>query len=180
MHRLQNLSDLVAKRNSVSTEISAVIGRPAQLGHLGEFIASVLFDITLEASANNKGFDGRFTCGPLTGRTVDVKTYAKREGIIDLRTKDVPDYYLVLSGPIGPAASSKGQDRPWLLSSIHLFDAPELISSLQLRSIKIGVAASVAKHYWDAAEVFPKPNCDLVELTAEKRTWLGSFAAPSI
>lgn len=175
MEILRNLSALVAKRNSISTEISAVIGRPAQLGHLGEFIASALFDIKLETAANNKGFDGRFSQGFLSGKTVDVKTYAKREGIIDLRTQDLPDYYLVLSGPIGLAGSSKNQDRPWLISGIHLFDAANLVSSLQSRGNKIGVAASVAKSYWDAAEIYPRQNCNLIVLNAEQRAWLAAF-----
>ena len=178
MQNLQLLSALIAKRNAISAEISAVIGRPAQLGHLGEFIASVLFDITLEASANNKGFDGRFAFGSLAGKTVDIKTYAKREGIIDLRTRDLPDFYLVLTGPIAPAASSKGQDRPWLLAGIYLFDAPTLVDSLLSRGTKVGVAASVAKCYWDKAEIFPKQSCKLIELKPEHRAWLDSFASP--
>lgn len=91
LHRLDGLSELVAEHNAVSTRIAAILGRPAQLGHLGEFVASVLFDIQLESSANNKGFDGRFKGGALAGRSVDIKTYAKREGIMDLRMEDLPD-----------------------------------------------------------------------------------------
>ena len=137
MNRLDELSALVAQRNAVSSEIAAILGRPAQLGHLGEFVASELFAIALEAAANNKGFDGRFTSGPLAGKSVDVKTYAKREGIIDLRTKDLPDYYLILSGPRGPAASSKGQDRPWVIDGIDVFDANALVASLLTRKLKV-------------------------------------------
>jgi hypothetical protein len=36
-------------------------------GHLGEWIASVVFDIELESSASAKGIDGRFRSGPLRG-----------------------------------------------------------------------------------------------------------------
>ena len=179
MDRLGQLSALVAERNATSTKIAAIIGRPAQLGHLGEFIASELFGIALEASANNKGFDGRFTYGALTGKTVDVKTYAKREGIVDLRTADLPDYYLVLSGPPGPASSSKGQDRPWLLSGIHLFNAAELVAALQSRNLKVGVAASVARVHWDAAEVYPRCACRLLSLTEQQCEWLSGFGVSS-
>ncbi|MEP6833719.1 MAG: hypothetical protein ABJB74_10000, partial [Gemmatimonas sp.] len=155
MHRLDELSDLVAKRNAISTEIAAILQRPAQLGHLGEFVASVLFDIELEFSANNKGFDGRFRSGVLAGKSVDVKTYAKREGIIDLRLMDLPDYYLILSGPRAPASSSRGQDRPWLIEGIHLFEARVLVDSLTAKKLKVGVAASVAGPLWNASEVYP-------------------------
>ena len=60
---LNRLAELVAQRNAVSAEISALTGRPAQLGHLGEFIAAGVFDIALEDTAVNKGFDGRFRSG---------------------------------------------------------------------------------------------------------------------
>ena len=175
MKRLNGLSELVARRNAISTEIAAILGRPAELGHLGEFIASVLFDIALEPSATNRGFDGRFTKGLLSGKTVDVKTYAKREGIIDLRTKDLPDYYLVLSGPRSAAATSKGKGRPWVIDGIHLFDAKELVSSLLSRGLRVSVATSVAAHYWTAAEVYPKQTCKLLELRPDQRSWVEAF-----
>lgn len=175
MERLRQLSLLIADRNRISTKITEIIGRPAQLGHIGEFIASELFDVSLEISANNKGFDGRFNHGQLAGKTVDVKTYAKREGIIDLRTSDLPDYYLILSGPVAPASSSRGQDRPWLLSGVHLFNANELVTTLQSRGLRIGVATSVARSYWDKAEIYPKQHCDLISLNDEQRAWLHGF-----
>lgn len=175
MDRLKQLSALIAERNSISTKIAAIIGRPAHIGHLGEFIASELFEIDLEDSANNKGFDGRFTNGPLAGKTVNVKTYSKREGLIDLKTTDLPDYYLVLSGPRGPATSSKGQDRPFLLAGVHLFNASELVQELLSRNLKVGVATSVAARYWDAAEVYPTNRCDLLVLNEQQCDWLKGF-----
>ena len=175
MKRLDGLSELVARRNVVSTEIAAILGRPTQLGHLGEFVASELFDIELEASANNKGFDGRFRQGLLAGKSVDVKTYAKREGIMDLRVQDLPDYYLILSGPRAPAASSKGQDRPWVIDGVHLFDAKALVESLLSRRLKVGIAASVAASYWLAAEVYPTHTCKLLDIRDDQRAWLESF-----
>ena len=44
-----------------------IVGRPALIGHVGEYIASRVFGIALEHSAANKGYDGRFTDGPLAG-----------------------------------------------------------------------------------------------------------------
>jgi hypothetical protein len=67
MHELQKLADLIRKRKDIETEITQVIGRPAQIGHLGEYIASMIFDIALEASAVNKGYDGTFRSGSLAG-----------------------------------------------------------------------------------------------------------------
>ena len=109
---IAKLAALLHTRNAVAKEITALIDRPAQIGHVDEFIAAQVFDIALELSATNKGFDGRFRSGALAGKTVDVKWYARREGIIDLRLDDLPDYYLILTGPYGAYATSRGEDRP--------------------------------------------------------------------
>lgn len=58
---LKNLSeraDLSRKRNEVDAEIARVIGRPAVLGHVGEYIAAEVFGIVLESSATSKAIDG--------------------------------------------------------------------------------------------------------------------------
>jgi hypothetical protein len=47
-------------------------------GHLGEWIASQIFDIQLEASAVTAAVDGRFRGGPLAGRSANVKWYLKK------------------------------------------------------------------------------------------------------
>lgn len=73
VERLKRLAQLIATRNAVSKQITQLMGRPAQIGHVGEFIAAQAFDIALEASAVNKGFDGRFRSGPFTGCTIDIK-----------------------------------------------------------------------------------------------------------
>ena len=78
-------------------------------------------------------------------------------------------------GPRAPAASSKGQDRPWVIDGIHLFDAQMLVESLLSRSLKVGIAASVAAAYWVAAEVYPSPTCKLLEVRDDQRVWLESF-----
>jgi hypothetical protein len=48
-------------------------------GHLGEWIASQVFDIALEVSAVAEGIDGVFRSGALEGSMVNVKWYLKRE-----------------------------------------------------------------------------------------------------
>jgi hypothetical protein len=71
---LKTLSELLDQRNRVDRGIAQVLKRPAEGGHIGEFIASRVFDITLEPSAARRGFDGRFVSGALAGRTVKHQT----------------------------------------------------------------------------------------------------------
>jgi hypothetical protein len=98
MNDLENLSELIKKRNTIEREISRIIQRPAFSGHLGEYIASKIFDIDLNASATQKGHDGIFKSGMLQGKSVNVKLYSKRESLLDISLDSAPDYYLVLSG----------------------------------------------------------------------------------
>lgn len=174
--KLTTLAALIDERNEVSSRITALTGRPAQIGHLGEFIAAEVFDIALEQSATNKGFDGRFRTGPLAGKTVDVKWYPKREGIVDLRLRDLPDFYLVLAGPISPPASSRDEARPWLIEGLYLFDARALVDSVASRGIRVGIATSVASEYWQAAEVFPRSLCPTFELQPDQFAALALFS----
>lgn len=99
MNNLEQLAELIRKRNALEREIKALIGRPAAIGHIGEYIAATVFDIALEESATQKGIDGHFTDGPLKDRTVNIKWYARREGLLDITPDGLPDYYLVLTGP---------------------------------------------------------------------------------
>lgn len=172
---LTRLADLLATRNQISKQIAAVIGRPDEKGHLSEFIASQVFDIALEPSAVNKGFDGRFSSGSLAGMTVDVKYSAKRDGLINLRRDALPDYYLVLTGPAGAATTSRGKDRPWLIEAVYLFEARVLIDALKHRGVKIGDATSVAQEYWRRAELYPSPSGGPLTLTPDQCEALALF-----
>jgi hypothetical protein len=176
MEDLKKLAELIHKRNEVSAEITKIIGRPAQIGHLGEYIASRSLDIRLEISAVNKGFDGRFSKGPLAGKTVDVKWYAKKQGIVDLRLEDLPDYYLVLTGPHSTQLSSRGDDRLWSIDSVYLFDAPTLVDRLKGRGLKVGIAASVSKEFWEEAEIYPQNKSQRLVLDVQQRQMLAMFA----
>ena len=117
-----------------------------------EWIAQEIFRVTLEENAVQKGFDGRFADGPLVGKTVNVKWYGKREGLLDINPAGVPDYYLVMTGPKAVAMTSKGQTRPLVITEVFLFDAPALVKRLP----RLGVAASVRQHEWEAARVYPE------------------------
>lgn len=83
MHDVQlvrRAAELLRDRNAIDADLARIIARPVTAGHLGEWIASVVFDIELESSASAKGIDGRFRTGPLHGRTVNVKWYMKHQG----------------------------------------------------------------------------------------------------
>ena len=173
--QLRRLASLVKQRNAVDQEITGVLGRPALTGHLGEFIAARVFQIALLESASHKGIDGHFTNGPLAGRSVDVKFYTKNEGILDITLNAPPDFYLVMTGPRTQAESSRGTTRPWVISSVFLFDASDLVHRLNRRGVKIGIATSVARHFWDDAEIYPRPSNPVLRPTPEQRSLLEMF-----
>jgi hypothetical protein len=75
---LRKIASLLRERNVIDEKIAAVIHRPMTAGHLGEWIASQVFDIELATSAVAAAIDGRFRAGPLQGHTVNVKWYLKR------------------------------------------------------------------------------------------------------
>lgn len=60
---LAHIAALLRERNSIDASIAKVIDRPVTAGHLGEWIAAKIFDIELEESATNQGFDGHFRSG---------------------------------------------------------------------------------------------------------------------
>ena len=156
MSNLKQISSLLARRNAIDEKIAALIGRPAISGHVGEWIAQEIFKVKLAKSANRKGFDGRFTGGPLAGQTVNVKWYSKREGLLDINPASVPDNYLVLTGPKAEATTSKGQTRPLVITEVFLFDASALVEQFKVQKSRLGVAASVRQHEWKTARVYPK------------------------
>ena len=174
-HReLEPLAMFIKQRNEIDKDISEIIGRPAERGHIGEFVAAEIFGIELHESAVHKGSDGIFRRGRLLGRTVNIKSYGKREGILDMKREDPPDFYLVLTGPKTVAMSSRDTTRPWVISSVFLFDHNELISRL---NVKIGVATSIRHHFWEEAEIYPNPNNGMLVLNPEQRSMLDMFSS---
>ncbi len=176
MAGLDELAALIHERNSWEERISAIIGRPASIGHLGEFIASAIFGIRLAANANHKSIDGWFEHGPLEGRSVNVKWYAKRERLLDMCVESGPDFYLVLAGPSEPNVTTHGP-RPWLIESVYLFEDTVLRG---LVSSKIGVATSVRHEVWERHQIFPNQNPALMALTDVQLRTLRSFGQPKI
>ena len=151
----EHVVQLLHTRNAVDQEISRIIQRPMSTGHLGEWLASRIFGIDLHPSATHTGSDGVFADGPQAGRTVNIKWYSKRENLLDISTVGPPDTYLVMTGPPSAAASSRGALRPLCVENVYLFDHDEVVAALTARGTKIGIASSLVKAQWTAAEVFP-------------------------
>ncbi len=175
--KIQELATLIGERNAVAMRITAVIRRPAQIGHVGEYIASRVFDIELEQSAATKGIDGVFGSGALVGRTANIKFYAKRENLLDIRPDAVADYYLVMTGPKTSTMTSRGEVRPWHIDSVFLFGGPTLVDHLKARSVKVGVATSVVTEQWNRAEIYPRSVNPLYQLNNEQKEMLGLFCS---
>jgi hypothetical protein len=87
-----------------------------------------------------------------------VKWYLKREGLLEMSSSPVLDYYLVLTGPASAAASSRESIRPWSVDAVHLFDAHRLYDDQPARGVKKGAASSVLRSQWDAAEIYPRDD----------------------
>ena len=94
-------------------------------------------------------------CLVLAGKSVNIKMYGKREGLLDIGEEYVPDYYLVLAGPKATQLTSKGATRPWVIEEVFLFDGPALVGRLRARGVKLGVATSVVLAEWEATRIYP-------------------------
>ncbi len=172
---LKRLADLLRRYNAFGDEIAGLIGRPAERGHVGEYIAASVFHLTPERSARKRAHDGTFATGALAGHTVNVKWYGKQEGVLDLHARRPPEYYLALTGPVGSAVSSRGATRPWVIQFVYLFDSKHLLADLRARGVKIRTGSSVRRELWTAAEIYPEPQNTTLVLCQEQRDLLALF-----
>lgn len=175
MEAIELLAELLRTRNAVEQQITAIIGRPALIGHIGEYIAAQIFDIALQDSASFKSIDGYFQSGELAGKSVNIKWYAQQQGILDITPAALPDYYLVLAGPKSTAGTSRGKTQPWLITSVYLFDAVRLVAALQQQGGKIGIATSVRRMFWQEAEIYPQQRNTELILSDDQRYRLSLF-----
>ncbi|HSH76919.1 MAG TPA: hypothetical protein VLA19_00115 [Herpetosiphonaceae bacterium] len=175
MDDLYRLAELLKAKNAIDNLIAALTNRPALIGHTGEYIASIIFGIKLQKSAAHKASDGHFVGGSLNDRAVNIKWYTKHDRIIALSTGEQPDDYLVLTGPKTAPVSSVGTTRPWVIESVFLFDAKELVSTLLAQGTKLSVATGVPKALWTAAEIYPVQHNQRLVLSDEQRTQLALF-----
>ena len=173
MSDLPWLASLLKSRNTIDSKISALIGRSAQVGNVGEYIAATIFGIALDESGKHRGYDGHFTHGPLAGHTVDVQWHPRRDGQLNIKLDALPDYYLVLTGP---ETSSPGIANPWLIESVFLFNASELFNALRERGVQLGNGTSVTGPLWERAEIYPVPRNTRLTLSEEERKLLILFS----
>jgi hypothetical protein len=176
MDNLTQLAKLIDERNQTERAITALIGRPAAIGHIGEYIAARIFNIELNENAAHKGSDGYFRDGLLQGKTVNIKWYAFQEGLLDLTPEYLPDTYLVLAGKKSSVMISRGRVRPWSIEKVFLFDARALVNELTRASVKMGIATSVRKLLWEEAEIYPAGQNKVLLLSQSQRDALALFS----
>jgi len=144
----QVVSKCIKQRNMIELEVSKITKRPFIIGHIGEYIASEIFDIKLNASATEKISDGIFSSGKFQNKSVNIKYYSRKGRGLDLSSTVHPDYYLVLMG------SSKSKEScPWDIENVYIFESKTLLGYLN-KKVKIGIATSVKKEYWESALVY--------------------------
>lgn len=175
-HELARLAELIRCRNQVEREISAVIGHPPALGHLGEYIAARVFPICLIKNTAHQSIDGYFCQGSLAPCSVNIKWYAVREGLLDISPGFLPDYYLVMTGP-PPTLTAQLQirSRPWVIHAVYLFDANELVDNLEERGVRVGASSSIRRDLWEAAEIYPNSVNSLYTLSPGQHELLQQY-----
>ena len=175
MDELKTLGELIKTKNGIESQISQIIGRPGLQGHIGEFIASKIFDLELHEDATKRGSDAVFKSGSIAGKNVNIKWYAKRENSLDINSVDPAEYYMVLTGPKSSMGSSRGSDRPLVINHVFLFESEKLISQLKKRAVKIGITTSITQEQWNDAEIFPNQRNNLLLVTEKQKDLLGYF-----
>ncbi|SCL24217.1 hypothetical protein [Micromonospora inyonensis] len=171
---LRQLAELLRAREELDDQITALIGRPAHPGNIGEFIAARVFDIDLASNAVQAGYDGVFRSGPLAGQTVNVKNYGDALSGLDISSHPC-DYYLVLSSRPQPLGNTR--HHRWGIAAVYLFDAHQLRETLTDRGVKIGTATSIRLADLHAAQVFPATNpAGPLLLSPEQAALLSLFA----
>src|SRR5439155_27382410 len=152
----------------------ALTGRSARPADVGEFIASLVFDIALADSATQAGHDGACRSGPLERRTVNVKMYGDTRDGIDISGHPC-DFYLVLTGPSRTSAGV--HHRSWRIAAAYLFDMTVLLPTLQSRGVMIGTATSLRKHDLQESQLYPVASRFApLRLSAEQSALLSLFA----
>ena len=157
---LARLAGLLREKVDADRAVSNLIGRRCSDGNIGEFIASIVFNIRLEQSQSKAGMDGRFQSGPFVGSSVNVKTYKDGNKGLDINPKYVPDYYLVLTG-VPPGFQVK----------VFLFEAFPLIAELKRRGRKIQTNTSLKQEDWGNAFDYAASTL----LTDKQRVFLHLF-----
>ncbi len=171
--QLDALSGLLRARDALNL-ITALIGRPASTGNLGEFIAARVFDIHLAATGVNPGNDGVFASGLLVGKSVNVKMYSWDDALLDVGAH-AADYYLVFRGPRSNATQGT-RTLPFRIDSVYLFEMVALRQLLIDTGVKVGIATSVRRPIWNLAQIYPVTAQAPMNLTPEQIGLLQLFS----
>jgi hypothetical protein len=171
---LRDIARLLSARNAIDQEIAQVIKRPMTSG-ISASGSRRRYSISSWSHQPSRP-DGRFRSGPLTGQAVNIKWYLKREGLLDSSESPMLDHYLVLAGPPSSAISSKGTVRPWCIEAVFLFDARQLRAEQIARGVRAGVASSVIKQQWAAAEIYPSARNAILPITPRQKEQLKIFS----
>ena len=99
--------------------------------------------------------------------------------MLDMTASSVLDYYLVMTGAKASAHDNK-RVRPWLIHTVYLFNAQQLLSAVRARGVKIGVATSVVRSQWQVAEIYPTQTSRAFLLTPEQRQQLQWFSGADL
>ncbi len=172
---LSTLAGLLRMRRSTDAEISKLIGRRADKGPIGEFIASEIFDIQLHSSATHRGSDGIFRGGSLAEKTVNVKMYTDDGNGLDINEKAILDYYLVLWGPAPSPFQAPRRSTVSIIESVYVFDSEKLLPRLRASGVKLGLNTSVRKEDWESAEIYPRQRNLAFQLDQVQRSKLELF-----
>jgi hypothetical protein len=175
MTNLPRLAELIRSRNTVESNIANLLGCEVNLSNLGERIAAAIFGIRLIPAATSNGFVGIFTNPALTGKTVDVRWYPRRDSFMNVHIDPAPDYTLVLAGPKIEPDEARALVNPWVITSVYLFSMQELLATLRARGVRVGTRISVNSQLWERAEIFPVQHNTTLVLTGEQRQLLQLF-----
>jgi hypothetical protein len=171
MSHLPRLAELLRARNTVAN----LLGESVSLSTVGESLATDIFGLTRLPPTSEREATCVFAHQPLTGKTVVVQWYPRREGFLNLRPESAPDYYLVLAGPKQESSTTRALVNPWIIRSVHLFHTQELLAALRERGVQIGSHTSVISPLWERSEIFPFPHNPALLLTDEQRALIQLF-----
>jgi hypothetical protein len=176
MDALNQLADAIRQRDQVEDRIATIVGRPLTVGALNQFVACRIFQIDLEDSAADVWHTvGRFSEGPLAGRSVVVRWISTKTRSLDITQKPLSDDILVIAGSSAPLASLEVDARPWLVERVYLFDAHQLAAELEGRGLGSGSNTPIDRRLWQAAEIYPRQRDGRYLLSGAQRHALGLF-----
>lgn len=174
MNDLPQLASLLKSRNTIDAKIGHLINRPAQVQAVGEYIAANILGIRLAELGIQKNSDGYFTRGPLAGRSVDIQWHVRHDGVLNMKTDPLPDYYLVFVGS-KEATALHPLSIPWVIESVHLFNAQELLTALRERGVQLGSSTSITGPLWERAEIYPTQHNPQLFLSPDEKALLALF-----